>query len=190
MKNKREKTICFAYFGDNEFLGWYADTFGSIRSSPKLYGDSKEQTDIISKGFRYKLEKARKAEKLRAEEIIEEANPFAGAILSSGLRGDEAILIKYKDIELRIVECPYYDGPNPSYDSEAFKKAYDEHRKKMKEAGIFDIPAPSKERIDAIEEFEKTNPRPESDSWTYADYSKVERWAKNEPTNFIGKITK
>ena len=33
------KTVCFEYFADGNFLGWYSDSFGTItKNQPKLYG--------------------------------------------------------------------------------------------------------------------------------------------------------
>lgn len=64
-------------------------------------------------------------------------------------------------------------------------KELENYRKKMEKAGIFDIPAPSFERVETTRNFEAETPRPKSDNWIYADFSKVKEWAENEPTEFI-----
>ena len=57
-KQKNRKPICFAYFADGKFLGWYADSWGSIRKdSPKIYGYSEDQVETITKNFRHKMSK-------------------------------------------------------------------------------------------------------------------------------------
>jgi hypothetical protein len=154
----REKCICFAYFGDGKFLGWYADSFGSIRKdSPKIYGDSKEQIETIIKNFNYKLSKIKEQSK------IDLHNSLGSALLNNSLNSDSNELFKYKEIELRIVECPIYDGPNPDFDREAHKKwLYESDRQN---GDKYHIP-----------------------SWIYANYTKVKEWALNEPTEFLSII--
>jgi len=186
------KSICFAYFGDNQFLGWYADSFGSIRLSPKLYSNTEHQKGVITKNFRYKVEKALKDEKLNSEKLISKHNEYAGALLGVGLRDDEATLSKYEDVELRVVECPEYSGPNPDFD----KDAWDIERAKRreifnKEEKEYNIPdGYSKERCEFVNEFDARHPelnkRP--DNWIYCDYKKVTEWASNEPTEFLETI--
>jgi len=156
---EKRKSICFAYFGDGKFLGWYADSFGSIReSSPKIYGNSKEQIETITKNFNYKLSK------IDGEYTLSKRHPAFG-LIDNSLEGDSKILYPCKRVELKIVECPIYDGPNPDFDKEAYKKAVDEWR-------------PT----------DHSSPRPRCNNWIYADYDKVKEWAKNEPTEFIGEI--
>jgi hypothetical protein len=186
------KTICFAYFADNKFIGWYSDTFGTItKNSPKLYGNSEEQLETISKNFRHKVQKAKGLieDDLRsfAAKIIEPLNPEAGAIMKES----KSPLAEYDYVELRVVECPIYDGPNPDFDKEAYKKLTDEREERWKKfekdknlsSGF------SFKRMEAAEEFEKTDPRPYRNSWIYADYAKVKEWANNEPTEFLETIT-
>jgi len=72
-----------------------------------------------------------------------------------------------------------YEHPGIS-DQDVIKKAL---------AGIFDIPAPSRERTEAIKAFDLTNPKPKCDNWIYVDYALVSEWAKNEPTEFLAIIT-
>ena len=56
---EKRKNICFAYFGDKTFIGWYDDTGGSIRKHPKIYGNSKSQIEVIERNFRSKMEKSK-----------------------------------------------------------------------------------------------------------------------------------
>jgi hypothetical protein len=199
------KSICFAYYADGSFIGWYADSFGSVRPTPKIYSDSIKQIEIISSNFRNKIKRISEEsvsdvmDKFRAEEgsllaleetdeIIRKKNALGISTLAKYAIHDSEDLLRGKNIELRIVECPEYDGINPDFDKEAYDKLAAEYRKRMEEAGIFDIPAPSIERLDAIKKFESENPRPIRNSWIYADFNKVKAWAANEPTEFIGTI--
>ena len=151
------KSVCYAYFGDGKFLGWYADTCGSIRSiGPKIYNHSPEQMKIIATNFRYKLKKL--GEKSNIGSIIHGLE-----ILDNSLNADSKILAQYQTVELRVVECPIYDGPNPNFDEKRHENwiAYDR-----------------------TPFHEPCNP-----SWIYADYTKVNEWAANEPTEFLEVIT-
>lgn len=179
---QREKSICFAYFGDGKFLGWYADSFGSIRpQSPKIYRYSSEQLETIGHNFTNKISE------LNEKSTIAK-NDSGLSLIDNGLNEDKDILLQYKNIELRIVECPEYDGPNPDFNEDAWEKLMAERDKQMKEAGIFDIPGPSLERFEAVEKFNEENPKPKCNNWIYADYKKIKEWASKEPTEFIGEI--
>lgn len=179
---KKRQTVCFAYYGDGKFIGWYADSFGSIRdNSPKLYGYSESQVNIIATNLKYKLSK------------LKQESDFAKSdsrlkILDNSLDEDKRNLSQYKVVELRIVECPIYDGPNPDFDAEAYQLLVDARHEAMTKAGIFDIPAPSIARIEAIKEFDKTYNMPERNSWIYADYKAVQEWALTEPKEFLGTL--
>jgi hypothetical protein len=105
------------------------------------------------------------------------------------LEYDSESLLRGKDVELRIVECPEYDGINPDFDEDKYNRLQAAQREAMKKEGIFDIPAPSKERSEAVDNFYKKNPPIKANNWIYADYNKVKEWAKDEPKTFIGKIT-
>jgi len=180
---KRDKCVGFAYFGDGAFLGWYADSFGSIREDePKVYGYTDSQVEVITRNFRNKLNK------LKEESELNKLDGRLG-IIDVGMNEDKTILSQYKTVQLRLVECPEYDGPNPDFDKEAYDVLKDAHREKLREEGILDIPA-GRERRNAIDEFEKTTPAPDRDTWIYCDYSKVKEWASKEPTEFIGVIDK
>ncbi len=174
-----KKSIRFAYFGDNNFIGWYGDSFGSIvKTSPKIYGYSKEQIATIQGNLTYKMSK------LKEESNIGSSNP-AFAIIDNSLNRDKTNLLNYNEVELRIVECPEYDGRNPDFDEVAYEQLIAERKEQMTKEGIFDIPAPSRERTNAIAEFEIRYPRQKCDNWIYADYEKVKAWASIEPTVFI-----
>ncbi len=180
---KTAKSICFAYFADGKFIGWYADSFGSIRKdSPKLYSNTELQIQTITNNFRLKLDKIGKTSNLGS--LVNGLD-----ILDNSINQDKSTLSQYKEIKLRIVECSEYDGMNPDFDKSKYEEEIAEHKQLMTDAGIFDIHAPSKERTDAVNSFHEKHPRPKCDNWIYADYSKVKEWAKNEPTEFIGKIT-
>jgi hypothetical protein len=181
---EKRKTICFAYFGDDKFLGWYADSFGSIRKdSPKIYGDSKEQIAIITGNFRYKIEKM-----LKNNDIKLGDNDVASNLLNSSLNKDGSKLSSYSNIELRIVECPIYDGPNPDFNKEEYKKLSDEYQEKLEELTKHLFPGPSSERSAFVAGYKINNPSPRCNNWIYADYNEVNKWALEEPTEFIGVI--
>ena len=100
------KSVCYAYYGDGKFLGWYADSFGSVRpNSPKVYGDTEKQREVITKNFRNKLSK------LNEKSELDLRNPLGSTLLNNGLNKDKDELSKFLNVELRVVECPEYDGP-------------------------------------------------------------------------------
>ena len=150
-----QKTICFAYYGDGKFLGWYADTLGSLRpNSPKLYGNSQRQIDVITKNFKGKIAK------LKTDYQLSNPNELFQSVNDS-LNSDNLLLSQYGKIELRVVECPYYDGENPNFDIQ-------DYREWLKTAIKGD--------------------NYHTDSWIYADYTKVKEWASTEPTDFLFTI--
>jgi hypothetical protein len=172
------QSICFAYFGDGKFLGWYADSFGSIRrNQPKLYTNSAAQIEVVFKNFNNKLRDIHKTSDISKHDS-------RLVLVDESLNNDADELSQYSKVELRVVECPYYDGPNPDYDKAAYNAAMNERYKKMVSEGITDT-LEGEERFDAIEAFDKKNPRPKCDNWIYADFALVKVWAEKEPTEFL-----
>jgi hypothetical protein len=152
-----KKSVCFAYFGDGKFIGWYADTTGSVsQNAPKIYGYSPSQVEIIATNFRSKMKKLNVKSNLGS--IVSGLE-----ILDRSLDYDSKILSQYQTVELRVVECSVYDGPNPNFDEVRHKNwsAYD--RTPFYEPGNL--------------------------NWIYADYKKVNEWAMNVPTEFLEVIT-
>lgn len=116
MKIDKRKRVCFAYYSGNKFLGWYSDSFGTVtKNSPKIYGYSKEQIAVIRKNLSSKLKDK------SFSEVLSKINPIAGKLVENSKERDKNILSN-KDIYLRIIECPYYDGPNPEFNREDYKK--------------------------------------------------------------------
>lgn len=186
---KKRKTICFAYFADGKFIGWHSDTFGTITlSSPKIYGYSERQVDIVRKNFIHKVNKAKGLQEddflSKVSKVITSVNPIAGALMIE----EKSPLSQYNEIELRIVECPIYDGPNPDFNEQAYDKLMEERKQKMTEEGVLAIPAPSKERTEAVRLFDEKYGKVKCDNWIYADYKQVKEWAIKEPTVFIETI--
>jgi len=179
-----KKSICFAYFADGKFIGWYGGTFGGVSKCPKIYPNTEHQKKVVAENLSYKIKKINSSSFDEAKEKPENTGLAALGLLT--FASEEKL--RGKEIELRVVESPEYDGIDVNFDKEAYEKLKNEHHQKMKDAGIFDIPAPSYERSKAIDDFEKVNPRPKCNNWIYADYDKVEEWAKNEPTEFIDVI--
>lgn len=176
------KSICFAYYANGKFIGWYGDRFGSICKTPKLYSNFEKAREVIVKNFSYKMKKINETS---FEEEKDKTTNIVSAIGLAIFSGEEQLKLKGKEIELRIVECPIYDGPNPIFDEVEYEKSRHEYTNRMKAEGIFNIPATSIERTKAIKEFEQKNPRPECNDWIYADFHEVKKWAANEPTEFI-----
>lgn len=159
-----DKSYCFAYYGDGKFLGWYADSFGSARAnSPKLYSDLEKMLPTLTTNLTSKLTK------INSSSFEEAKQKVTGLIGALGLAiFDSEDLLRGKDVELRAVECPYYDGPNLNYD-EARAAAF--------EIAQLELPKEQRKRV------EEGN-----DWWVYADYNKVRVWATNEPTEFVAVI--
>ncbi len=164
-QDKSNKTIGFAYFGDGVFIGWYSDSFGTITSNrPKLYNYSTNQIATVKGNFIYGLSQIKKnygsSEKKEADNVVD-------AILHINRKD----LSQYKNVELRIVECPYYDGVNPNYDEEKYKEWKEDYKAKNN-GNIRYADCPK-----------------ELESWIYADRTKVREWAEKEPTEFIEVVT-
>ncbi len=179
------QSVCFAYFGDGQFLGWYADTFGSIRpQSPKVYSSLESMRERIEHNFKYKVQCLRDKTSNPAADFIGTQNPVGGALIAKGLSYDETILEKYTDLELRAVACPYYDGPKLDFDQAAYETAVDMYKTKVQASGILDLPV-GVERTVRLKAFNDHTPQPKCDNWTYVDYVLVKEWAANEPTEFL-----
>lgn len=180
-----KKSFCFAYFADGKFIGWYADTSGSVRkNSPKLYSDLERMRPVIQKNLSHKL----KAINTTSFEEAKNSGEYKGLRAFALLKFDSEELLRGKDIELRVVECPEYDGPNPDFDKDAHEKLMDEWRQRFEESGVKDIPGPSLHRSVAVDEYMKKDPMPRPNNWKYCDYQKVKAWAENEPTEFVEVI--
>lgn len=162
----KRKTVCFAYFGDGKFLGWYADTCGSVRkNSPKLYGYTEDQVETIKNNFRNNLSDLNEKSDL--------GNFVHGlSLMDKSLNEDKEELSKYSSVELRVVECPYYDGPNPNYDDAKY------------------VAWVENERSEKGNDFKFADCPTELNHWLYCDYAKVKEWASVEPTEFLETILK
>ena len=170
---EKRKCIVIAYYLDGKFAGWYGDSFGTIAKYPKIYGES--SLERVKKTFTSKVRK------IRTTSLDEEKDNLEGRLsaLSLAIFSSEDEIRAAKTVELIVFDSPEYDGPNPDFDK-AEKIKWDEERKQiMSDAGIFDIPAPSMERMAAIKEFEENHPkwaRFHTDWWVYCDYDKVKLW--------------
>mgnify|MGYP000861918923 FL=1 len=164
-QDKSNKTIGFAYFGDGVFIGWYSDSFGTITSNrPKLYTYSANQIATVKGNFIYGLSQIQKR---NTPSENKEADNVVDAILNVNRKD----LSQYKNVELRIVECPYYDGVNPNYNEEKYKEWKEDYKAKNN-GNIRYADCPK-----------------ELESWIYADKTKVREWAEKEPTEFIEVVT-
>jgi hypothetical protein len=192
---EQRKCICFAYYGNGKFLGWYSDTFGTITpNSPKIYENSERQLEIIKTNFSHKIKSSKDGSDdflggvARALFNTQRVDEGVTSMMATQSLVEKTKIQEYQNMELRIVECPYYSGPNPDFDEEEYNRKRKEEKEKMTSFGVFDVPGPSKERFDIVEKFHDIFGNIECNSWIYADYSEVKEWAKNEPTKFIGTI--
>lgn len=158
------KSICFAYFADGQFIGWYVDSLGTIRKTgPKIYGYTPEQVETIRTNFNYKIKKLKEASNLATV-----TNNPGLALLDNSLNNDKENLSQYQEIELRIVECPFYDGPNPDFNIEKDKEWWDNRDNRPEE--------------------DRYKSDPTNKNWIYADYKEVNKWAIIPPTEFLEVI--
>jgi len=85
--------ICFAHYGDGEFIGFHADTYGTIsKEYPKIYENSERQIEIIETNYKTRINSMR--------------------LMREKQRNYKHELSKYKDIELKVVLC---EGLNDIY---------------------------------------------------------------------------
>ena len=147
------KSYGFAYYADGKWLGWYGGTFGTVSKTPKLYNDLDRVRPVLEKNLAHKLTKIK-------ESTFEEARQTVKGLAALSLAyydGEE--LLRGKEVELRAVECPHYDGPNPDFDRQKWEDDYRNGRTA-----------------------EKPN------NWVYADYAKVTEWAAQEPQEFVATL--
>ena len=157
-----KKSICFAYFADGKFIGWYGGTFGPVSKVPKIYDDSFKQLEIIKGNLTHKLSKINSStfdnEKLKVKGLA--------ALGLATYSGEE--LLRGKDVELRLVECPEYDGPNPNFDKVAYDAAIKTHYEKFDKESAHLPKGFCVERTEFVIKFNKNNPKPECNNWIYA----------------------
>lgn len=176
------KSICFAYYADGKWIGWYGGTAGSVSSTPKVYSSLESMRPVITKNLTSKLKRI-------AESSFEEEKDRVTGLAALGLLifdGEEQL--RGKEIELKVVECPEYDGPNPDFDKVAHDIAWKKAHKEFEEAAKELPEGPSLERLTFVKRWREEHPEPKSNDWIYADYQKVREWAKEEPTVFIETI--
>lgn len=184
------KSVAFAYFSNDKFLGWYSGTFGGCsKTSPKLYNDTESQKQVITTNFQRKLKD------INETSFDEEKEKTVGLEAIWLFRFDSEDELRGKDVELRIVETPFYDGPNPDFDKKVWKRYRKLHDKVFKrELKEQNLPSgPSKERLKFVKEFDERYPflNARANNWiSIKDYSEVKEWASNEPTEFKETLTK
>jgi hypothetical protein len=105
------KTHCFAYYVNGEWVGWYGDTWGTVSKTPKLYSNLNAVLPTVEKNFKNKLNKVNSTSYREEKEKVFD---FASALSLLVFRSEE--LLRGKQVELRVVECPYYEGPDPTND--------------------------------------------------------------------------
>lgn len=100
-----QEFICFAYYVDDRFVGWYADTFGSVRKTPKVYPNTQEQRDIIERNFRLKIQAIRTSTFEKERERIR--HDGIGGVFALQMFDSAKVLNKGDIVELKIVRCPF-----------------------------------------------------------------------------------
>jgi len=187
-----EKTICFAYYGDGEFIGWRTDTSGGIGKIPKLYSGSFETKENIFESF---LKKMKIINEISYEKALDEINKLQAIgksneqVIIKSLRllaytGHET-LSKYKKVELRLIECPIYDGPNEDFDRDLYENFINAHRKIYDE---FLSKKGLKDDVHSKNRFRETYGRFRPKWWIYADFNKLEKWASKAPENYLQTV--
>ena len=188
METKRE-CVCLAYYVDDLFIGWYSDSFGSVGRYPKIYANTEAQISTIKTNFNHKMTRINETSFSKEIQKI----PNDGQAHLEALRllvfsyVDEKVL-KGRKVELKMVACPYYDGPNPNFDREVWKKQMDDLHELAKEAGVYAEPAGTMKSMMLHKAFDLTHPEPKYEGWIYADSALVAPWALVEPTEFIKVI--
>ena len=186
METKRE-CVCFAYFVDDVFIGWYGDSFGTISKFPKIYGNSGAQISTVKANFNYKMTKINETSfSKELANIPDDGEPHVEALRLLIFTDEKAL--KGRKVELKMVSCPIYDGPNLEFDEVAYNKLIDERTEELKALGVYDLPAGSMKRMIAIETYDKEHPKPVRNSWIYAKEVEVVPWAAIEPTEFLKVI--
>ena len=176
-----KKCICFAYYANDVFIGWYADTWGTVSAnSPKIYGYSKEQLDKIRSSVIKKLQLINTSD---YEKLKGNATTLADTLSLAQFSSQE--ILKNKKIRLKVVECPFYEGHNPNYNQEEFEKLIEQEYKLMCDEGVFETENNSPERIAAIKAFIKKYGKVKSNHWITPDYNEVRNWASQEPKDFL-----
>lgn len=182
--NEKRQTVCFAYFANGHFIGWYSDSFGTItKCNPKIYRYDKEQVETIRSNFRAKLRGAAQV----IAESIGKVNPAGGGIMMASFNADTEQLSRYRHVELRAVACPHYDGPDPDFDRDTYLKKCDEWHEAFRKTPIFKFPQ-STLRMHAMKRYEESHPMPAPSRWIYADRALVNEWASKEPVEFLEVI--
>lgn len=186
METKRE-CICLAYFVDDLFIGWYGDSFGSVSKYPKIYGNSVSQLSTIKTNFYFKMTRINETSFNKEIAKIPENCENPAEALKLFIFADEKAL-RGRKVELRVVACPVYDGPNPDFDEIAYNTLRDKRNDDLKALGIYDLPAGSMKRMIIITAYEKEHPMPVRNSWIYATAEDVKVFAETEPTEFLKTI--
>lgn len=179
-------SYAFAYFADGQFIGWYADSFGSVRKAPKLYTDLERMIPVLTSNLTHKMSK------INSTSFDEEKDKVVGLQALSLATFDSEEQLRGRQIELRAVICPVYDGPNPDFNEESYQDAVHVRSEKLKrfltENGVDPQSGASSERTKLVDLFNHENPNIQCDNWIYADFSKVKEWALNEPTEFVAVL--
>jgi hypothetical protein len=97
--------VAFAHYKNGKLLGYRADTFGSIRDRPKIYGYSPEQVEICLRWINSAMKQG--GTKLGELLLEKTGNPIA-ALLVKGEKEIHEQLMDAETFEVRVVECPGY----------------------------------------------------------------------------------
>jgi hypothetical protein len=115
MEEMKEGQDCMAfgyYTLDGKLVGWYADTFGSIRDNPKIYGYSDRQMEVVLGNTKSKVKRIREEVANPAVEVISSMNAVGGAMLKIGVDANEKILKDLGKFEMKVFKAPISNESN------------------------------------------------------------------------------
>lgn len=88
-------TIALVYLDkDINVIAWSADTFGSPRSYPKTYRDTKENREMLARKWK-NIEKDLKKE-YEEFKSFDKVNPLGGHLVNKGLKSNRSFLLEKK----------------------------------------------------------------------------------------------
>lgn len=142
---------------------------------------------IITRNFQNKMKA------INETSFKEQKEKVSGLETLTLLRFSNEETFRGKNVELKAVECPIYDGPNPDFDEEIAQVIRDAEKIAMKEffkknGYDYDNLQFSQERIDLVDRFHVVYGHYRMKNWIYADYNEAKEWAINEPTEFLETI--
>lgn len=95
----KEKVYGYAYYADEEFLGWYGDSWGTVSKFPKLYSDLNTSSERVTRTVKRKLEKVNET---TFDEAVKSANDTASQLRLLYFSSEDTL--RGKNVQVRVVE--------------------------------------------------------------------------------------